>query len=185
MPTSESQRIARLQQIFSSRSDRVLRGIGDDASVVRSDGVIVTSVDALVDGVHFERSYASPRAIGHKAAASALSDLAAMGVAAGEIYIAAGLPADFTDEDFDELARGIEQVAADTGATASGGDLTASPVLWLSVTAVGHAASEADVIARDGARAGDLIAVTGTLGGSAAGLELLRGSPALAEIGDT
>ncbi|MFY9488112.1 MAG: thiamine-phosphate kinase [Solirubrobacterales bacterium] len=183
MPSSESARIARLTSLFAQRSSRLIRGIGDDAAVVRSDGVIVTSVDALVDGVHFARSYTPPRAIGHKAAASALSDLAAMGVSAGELYIAAGLPPDFSDADFDELVHGIEQMAEQTGATAAGGDLTAAPSLWLTVTVVGHAQSESEVIARDGAKPGDLIVVTGALGGSAAGFELLRTPSATAGVG--
>src|SRR5665647_1305334 len=147
----ESERIERLTRRFAERGDRVLRGIGDDAAVVRASGVTVTSVDAIVEGVHFNHAYTTPRAAGHKAVAAALSDLAAMGVAAGEIYVAAGLPADFDDDQFEQLAAGIEDVAEACDATVAGGDLTASPVLWLSVTVVGHAEREDLVIGRDGA----------------------------------
>lgn len=178
MAATESERIELLARRFAERGGRMLRGIGDDAAVVRGDGVVVTSVDAVVDGVHFERAVTSSRAAGHKAAASALSDLAAMGVEAGELYVAAGIPADLSDAEFEELAEGIDDAAEACGATVAGGDLTASPVLWLAVTVVGHAASVQNVIGRDGARAGDLIAVTGALGGSEAGRLLLAGANA-------
>lgn len=178
--SSESERIERLARRFArrdpddTRGARILRGIGDDAAVVRADGVVVTSVDAVVDGVHFDRAYTPPRAIGHKAAAAALSDIAAMGAAADEIYVAAGLPDDLSEDDFDEIVAGIDDAAAACGAAAAGGDLTASAILWISVTAVGHAASEHELVGRNGARDGELLTVTGALGGSAAGQRLLR-----------
>lgn len=178
----ETERIERLTRRFRRRGDRLLRGIGDDAAVVRAEGVIVVSVDAVVEGVHFKSSYTPPRTAGHKATASALSDLAAMGVGAGEIYVAAGVPPTMPDEEFDELAAGIEDAAAACGATVAGGDLTAAPMLWLSVTVVGHASSENGVVGRDGARTGDVIAITGELGGSAAGLHLLLGSSAIVGV---
>lgn len=183
--SSESERIERLARRFARRNPgdtrgaRILRGIGDDAAVVAASGVVVTSVDAIVDGVHFNSAYAPPRAIGFKAAAAALSDIAAMGAAAGEIYMAAGLPAGLSEDDFDAIVDGIDEAATACGAAAAGGDLTASPVLWISVTAVGHADGENTLAGRDSARPGDLLAVTGTLGGSTAGQLLLR-DPALA-----
>ncbi len=178
----ESERIARLSRRFEPRGERLLRGIGDDAAVVRAEGVVVTSVDAVVEGVHFKSAYTPPRAAGHKAVAAALSDLAAMGVPAGEIYVAAGLPASFDDDEFEELAGGIEDAANACDAVVAGGDLTASPVLWLSVTVIGHTADEANVIGRDGASDGELLAITGALGGSAAGLQLLLGSSAVVGV---
>lgn len=173
---NEEQKIAALTRIFAAGGERLLRGIGDDAAVVRPDGaVIVTSVDAVAEGFAFTREHFPPRAIGHKAAAAALSDLAAMGASAGEVYVAAGLPEDFTDDEFEQLAHGLLEAVQGAGAVMAGGDLTAAAQLWVSATVVGYAESEQHVVARAGARAGDVIAVTGTLGGAAAGLLLLTG----------
>jgi thiamine-monophosphate kinase len=174
MASKESERIATLARIFAQRGNRTITGIGDDAAVVRPGGaVIVTSVDAIADGVSFTREHFPPEAIGHKAAAAALSDLAAMGATPGEVYIAAGVPADYSDEEFESLARGIEEAVATAGATASGGDLTAALSLWLSVTVVGYVATEHEIVARDGATPGDIVVVTGELGGSALALEAI------------
>jgi thiamine-monophosphate kinase len=147
---------------------------GDDAAVTVPRGATVTSVDLAVDGVHFRRSTASPRAIGHKAAAAALSDLAAMGATAGEIYVQLGLPEDLDEEGCLELADGIAEVAAASGAVVLGGDLARAPVLVLALTVVGHAPSKDVLVTRAGAAAGDLVCVTGELGGAAAGLALLE-----------
>ena len=87
--------IAAAREIFGTRSDRVLRGSGDDAAVVRARPLSVTSVDAMVDGVHFRLgATASAEDVGHRALAAALSDLAAMGADPGEAYVVLGLPAD-------------------------------------------------------------------------------------------
>lgn len=179
MAADEATRIAHLTELFGGASERLAVPPGDDAAVVRTGGEFaVTSVDAVVDGVHFNREHFPPRAVGHKATAAALSDLAAMGVAAGEIYVAAGIPRELGDDDFAELAAGISDAAEACGAIVAGGDLTASPVLWLSVTVVGYANSIDDVVTRSGARTGDVLAVTGDLGRSAAALELLEsGTP--------
>ena len=77
-----------------------MRSVGDDAAVVRADRYAVTSVDAMVDGVHFRTGQLAPEEIGHRALGAAVSDLAAMGAAPGEAYLALGLPAGF------EVGRG-------------------------------------------------------------------------------
>ena len=133
--------------------DGVVVGIGDDAAVLKG-GLVVCS-DMLVDGVHFDASRLSARAIGARAAAVNLSDLAAMGADPVCLLAAFGLPAGF--EDAEELAAGM----ASHGVPLAGGDLSRAPVLTLSVTAVGR--TDRPVL-RSGGMPGDRLVVTGELG---------------------
>ena len=162
-------------------SEHVVLGSGDDAAVT-TDGTAI-SVDAIVDGVHFRRQTFPLRAIGAKALAAALSDLAAMGAGPGEAYLQLGVPADLSDDDAAELADGLGAVAAQAGVVIAGGDVTAAPVLFLCVTAVGRAAGPEQLVTRAGAQPGDALLVTGPLGGAAAGLLLLE-RPELADAVD-
>lgn len=168
------------------RGSRLIRGIGDDAAVVRSLPVCVTSVDAVVENVHFRLAdpASSLADIGWRALAAALSDLAAMGAETGEAYIALGVPRHVGEAGALELMSGAEQLAAATTTTIAGGDVVAAPALFASVTVVGWAQSPAELVGRDGARPGDVVGVTGRLGGRPRRpLPRLREGRALARAG--
>ncbi len=171
--------------------DALVQGIGDDAAVYRiGDGpdgtarVHVVTTDALVEGVHFDRTFAPLGTLGYKAIAVNVSDIVAMNAAPRYATVALGLPNNVSVEAAELLYEGMAQACRQYGLVVVGGDVTAAARLLLSVTVIGEADEEA-VVYRRGAQPGDLLCVTGDVGSAAAGLKvLIAGKEHYAESGD-
>ncbi|MEO8563689.1 MAG: thiamine-phosphate kinase [bacterium] len=147
-------------------------GIGDDAAVlsVPAGQRLVVSTDASVEGVHFRRGWLTSREIGARATAAALSDLAAMAATPLGFLLALGLPAEWRDE-LEELAHGVGEMAASTDCPIVGGNVTRAAHLSLTLTVLGGAERP---LTRDMVRPGDVLFLTGHLGGPGAALDALE-----------
>ena len=154
--------------------ERTLVGPGDDAAVVlASDGRVVATTDLLVDGQHFRRDWSTPYDVGRKAAAQNLADVAAMGATPTALLVGFATPADLPAFWAERFADGLADECAIVGAGVVGGDVVRSDLLVIAVTALGDLQGRPPVL-RSGARVGDIVAVAGRLGWSAAGLAALR-----------
>jgi thiamine-monophosphate kinase len=173
---TERELIARIQTFLPVPPPWLAVGIGDDAAVVEPERnrLEVLTVDTLVEGVHFDRAFVPPEAIGHRALAVNLSDLAAMGAAPRLALLAMALPPSLPLPQFDAIVSGFAALAAQHRLHLAGGNLTKSPgPLMIDVTLAGTV-KRRQVLTRAGARPGDELYVSGTIGGARAGLLLLK-----------
>ena len=149
-------------------------GVGDDAAVLAApDGRVVATMDLLVEGRHFRRDWSGPADIGGKAAAQNLADVAAMGATPVALLVGLAAPGDLPAAWAHDLVSGMTAECGRTGAAVVGGDVSSADVVMLAITALGDLSGR-DPVTRAGARPGDLLAVAGVLGHSAAGLALLQ-----------
>jgi thiamine-monophosphate kinase len=158
-------------------SSGLVRGIGDDAAVLKSlaGSDVVISTDLLVEGIDFRRHTTQPNQLGHKSLAVSLSDIAAMGARPRWALLSIGVPGDVWDTGFiDGLYNGFFQIADRYGVKLIGGDLSRTPEkIVINSIVIGECLSGREVF-RDGAKPGDQIYVTGFLGDAAAGLRLIE-----------
>ena len=169
--------IARLHARFGEGGVGVVRGIGDDTAALRlTPGyLLLATTDAAVEGVHFLRAAIAPRTLGRRVLAVNLSDVASMGGIPRWALVSLSLPGETPLDFADELAAGLYEEAARFGVALVGGNLARSPDrLVLDLTLLGEVEPDR-VLYRSGARPGDRLLVTGTLGDSAAGLTILLG----------
>lgn len=166
-----------IRQRIRTRSSGTLCGIGDDAAVLSAEtgDPLLATTDMLLEGVHFQRRWGRPGDLGRKAMAVNVSDIAAMGGRPLYALLGLALPlANITLEEVEALLSGLEEEAATHGVTLVGGDTCQSASgLVLCLTLLGRSPSGGSVL-RSGARPGDRLWVTGTLGGAAAGLLALE-----------
>jgi len=166
--------IDRLSRKLPEPSKKVFLGIGDDAAVLEPvSGKILLTVDALVEGIHFDFSFCDPKEVGKKALAVNVSDIVAMGGKPLSALISLGVSSRVSEEVLEQIYEGMASFAREKSLDVVGGNITSSPErLILSVTLIGE--SQNPPLTRAGAREGDIVFVSGPVGEAAAGLYLLK-----------
>ena len=168
--------IARIKKSILPLFPGVLRGIGDDAAIssLTPGTELVSTVDLLVEGVHFNLSFTSAHILGRKSLAVNLSDIAAMGANPRFVLLSLALPAKTIVEFIDDFMRGFLEMARAHDVALIGGDTSSSPEgVFISVTLLGEGKKE-NLVCRCGAQPGDDLYVTGTLGDSLLGLQVAQ-----------
>jgi thiamine-monophosphate kinase len=172
----EREIIALLAGMTSGQSPELLVGIGDDCAVLHKDAdhSWLVTMDTLLEGVHFDLRWHPAELLGRKSVAVNVSDIAAMGGEPLFAFLSLGLPAGFAPEWLASFSRGLTAACREFGCLLAGGDTVRSPAgICITLTLIGQVAAGRAVLRR-GARSGDTLWVSGTLGQAAAGLELCR-----------
>lgn len=166
--------IKHLTANFKIQHETSTKGIGDDAAVLSFKDQVLISTDLLLEGIHFDLAYVPLMHLGYKAVQVNLSDIYAMNGIATQITVSIGISSKFPLEAVEEIYKGIELACNKFNIDLIGGDTSSSKQgLVISVTSIGHAAAE-DICYRNGAEEGDLLCVSGDLGGAYVGLQILE-----------
>jgi len=178
--------IESLRRFGGGPGGRLLKGIGDDTSVSAQKGgaALLVTTDILIEGVHFTKRNTPAYLLGRKALSVSLSDMAAMGGQPLFFLVSLALDPSTPKKFIDELYRGLDAAAKEAACSLAGGNVSKTPgPLMVSTTVIGEAAKK-EVVYRKGARTGDLVFVTGSVGGSALGLKALdeRGKTPLGRL---
>jgi len=163
-----------MREMFPSKGKKVILGIGDDAAILRQDKKkkLFATTDILAEGVHFDLSYTSPYYLGRKAVAVNMSDIAAMGGIPRYALLSLALPRRLSEGFFTLFLRGVKSMCRSYGVALVGGDTSSSGNgVFISLSLLGEGEK---FLTRTGARDGDRVFVTGTLGDSSLGLRILR-----------
>ena len=168
--------IKRISPPFLKSLPKAVVGIGDDCAVIpwKEDSSLLVTTDMLIENVHFLREKISPRDLGYKALAVNLSDIAAMGGKPSSAYLSIGIPSDIDVEWLDKFYAGMYELSESTGTFLLGGDMTRSPEHLVVNLAVIGEVHPMFAKYRSTAEPGDVLGVTGFLGDSGAGLQILR-----------
>lgn len=161
-----------LRKRFKDRPSRLVLGIGDDAAVIRTGAAnMLLTTDMMAEGVHFDLAWMTPFQLGFKLVSVNVSDIYAMGGRPEFLLLDFGVPGDTDTIFFSRFFDGVEKAAKTYGVSLAGGDISSSSRVVVAATVTGYARK---ILRRDGARVGDRIYVTGNLGDSACGLQLMK-----------
>ena len=167
--------IEKFSSYTGAKNEAVVKGIGDDASVLvhSEEEAVCTSTEVFLEGVHFDLTYTPFHYLGYKVVTAAVSDILAMNAVPEQVLIALAVPNKYSVQMMEDFYKGVDSACKDYGVQLTGGDTTAShQLLAISVTATGSAAQK-NLVYRSGAKKGDIVCVTGDLGGALAGLRIL------------
>ena len=176
MPLKEKLLIERIRRAAAGGNRSLGAGIGDDCAVLalpRGHEALVTT-DFSLENVHFRREWHPPDSVGHRCLARGLSDIAAMGGTPRAAFLSLALPAELPQKWVDQFVGGLLKLAKQYSVSLAGGDTAQSPDGILADIVVLGSAPAGKAILRSGAKPGDLLYVTGTLGSSSATLNRLR-----------